>query len=588
MDGQVSSIPSRHGLAVLAVLLGACGDSPVQVPCMNMDTSALATQSSMFELDDYGPGVQCQGAFAPDGAVPTVRYPFRAGDPLSVQLPPGPHTVVLLAFDDAMHLIGSGCVSQDLPAGGQICINLSLIPAPDMATDLSSSSQQPDLLTCQFVCAGDGSSTSTCCNAIHGTCAPSTCGISCVGLYNDCNQNAADGCEINLGAPESCGTTCGNKIDCTTSVKNATGIGCTGGACTFMCNVGAANCDSNPANGCEINLQDPTTCGTNCGTIKNCNTILQHTAGVTCSSGTCGYGSCAVGFGDCDSNPANGCETDLNQTTACGLTCLARANCSVNVKNATGVACSSGSCAYGACSTGFGDCDSDPTNGCETAINTITSCGATCGTRVDCTSGILLNATATGCSGTGQCQFSCSAGFGNCDGTANNGCEANLNAVTTCGTSCATAVNCNSAVKNANGVTCSSGTCGYGSCLSGFTDCDLNAANGCEAQLHDDGEGQTFTDCSVPIGTYTQNLAIEAANAWDSTGHIIMGTTSLSGGNQSWVCNNSTVRNHSGCWTWAATGAMWTPEIGQVFVSGAGQYYLPGSGTQHGSQSSWF
>ncbi|HYI02343.1 hypothetical protein [Hyalangium sp.] len=77
------------------------------------------------------------------------------------------------------------------------------------------------------------------------------------------------------------------------------------------CQQGYANCDGNPANGCEVNLmEDVSHCGA-CGT--SCE--AQGNATGVCVAGTCGV-ACPVGAYDCDGNPANGCES----TYACNPT----------------------------------------------------------------------------------------------------------------------------------------------------------------------------------------------------------------------------------------------------------------------------
>src|SRR5262249_29812283 len=145
--------------------------------------------------------------------------------------------------------------------------------------------------------------------------------------------------------------------------------GCAAGSCTVAsCSSGFSDCDGNPADGCEVNLNaDPSNCGA-CGHVCS---LPSATAG--CAGGACVVASCNAGFGNCDGNPANGCETPLNTHTncgACGATCA--------LANATS-SCSTGLCALVSCNAGFDNCDGSPANGCETPLNTNANCGA-CGT----------------------------------------------------------------------------------------------------------------------------------------------------------------------------------------------------------------
>ncbi len=222
------------------------------------------------------------------------------------------------------------------------------------------------------------------------------------------------------------------------------------------CPTGMGDCDGDPSNGCEVDLQTTLSscgaCGTACG---------ETNAAAACVAGTCQL-TCAAGFGNCDGNAANGCETDLSTTPAdcgaCGTTCG-----SIN-----GIAtCSSSTCGI-VCSAGFADCDGSLADGCEVNLaGDVANCG-TCGNICG-----ALNA-APFCTG-GSCGFTCNAGFLDCNGLPGDGCEVNVNADPSncgaCGSVCAPA--------NATGA-CSAGTCSVAACTGAFKDCNGLVADGCE------------------------------------------------------------------------------------------------------------
>lgn len=92
-------------------------------------------------------------------------------------------------------------------------------------------------------------------------------------------------------------------------------------------------------------------------------------------------------------------------------------------------ACSEGACALAACLDGFGDCDESADNGCEASLDTPARCGAC---DVECALGQAQSACVDG-----QCAVeTCEDGFEDCDGEPDNGCEADLSAPEHCG-SCA-------------------------------------------------------------------------------------------------------------------------------------------------------
>lgn len=244
-----------------------------------------------------------------------------------------------------------------------------------------------------------------------GDCSTGSCEIgSCNSNRGDCDSNAANGCETTLTTNTDCG-------GCGMVCAPPGGLGeCSTGMCRLTtCTMpGTADCDGSSANGCETNTRTLTDCG-------GCSIPCSRSNGTaTCASGVCDLASCSAGWGNCDMNQTNGCEQRLNTLTHCG-------GCGVGCTIANGTGdCSSGSCAVASCNPGWGDCDGNPANGCEQQLNTTTHCGG-CG--VGCS---LANAGET-CSTGACAITTCDGGFGNCDGTTGNGCEQPLDVIPHCG-----------------------------------------------------------------------------------------------------------------------------------------------------------
>jgi hypothetical protein len=80
-----------------------------------------------------------------------------------------------------------------------------------------------------------------------------------------------------------------------------------------------------------------------------------------------------------------------------------------------------------------------------------------------------------------MCGYACTSGYADCNRMATDGCEASTdddaNNCGACGQRCA--------LNNATAA-CTGGACTVSACATGFGNCDMNAANGCEATLATD------------------------------------------------------------------------------------------------------
>jgi hypothetical protein len=277
--------------------------------------------------------------------------------------------------------------------------------------------------------------------------------------------------------------TCSEYIEGAETIKMAVDLGtdaplvatlsvtCTG------CSPTNKDCDNETSNGCET---DTNTSLEHCGA---CNSPCDMAgASEACENGMCQLTDCDAGFGDCDSEPYNGCEESLSSLTHCGA---CAAPCSP--QNATGD-CSTGTCAVSECSTPFLDCDRDQANGCEADSKTsLAHCG---GCNTVCA---LENASESCINGSCTLQ-TCETGFGNCDNVDANGCEKALNTNSHCG-GCAIHCNLNNATAS-----CESLSCEIVECDANYENCNDATEDGCEVHLLSDISncGGCGTVCAFP------------------------------------------------------------------------------------------
>jgi hypothetical protein len=123
-----------------------------------------------------------------------------------------------------------------------------------------------------------------------------------------------------------------------------------------------------------VSLDDATT---GCAARDSCAPCVLPNARAKCGTSGDAAGKCIVeicngNFKDCDDDGdvvnGNGCETDIYHSpdNCNGCRSMGEAR---DCQTANGFpGCSAGQCATRACLPGWGDCDGDPGNGCETDV----------------------------------------------------------------------------------------------------------------------------------------------------------------------------------------------------------------------------
>lgn len=220
--------------------------------------------------------------------------------------------------------------------------------------------------------------------------------------------------------------------------------------------------------------------------------IVPH-ASAKCVPKGCAVDHCDAGWSDCNTDPSDGCETSLdNDPMNCGA---CGTDCSLT---GAGFICQAGKCVTNDCQPPTtANCDKDPTNGCEVDLLKPDNCSF-CGNV--CNLPHAISACEPTPSGTpiARCIVKdCVAGWSDCDGNPANGCESSDKTdPTTCG-------GCGKKCNSTNGVAgCVNGTCNL-LCNPGFGNCDNDIDNGCEVNLqtHVSNCGACGNACPAANGT---------------------------------------------------------------------------------------
>ena len=340
----------------------------------------------------------------------------------------------------------NGCETPCIPSGAERCNYMDDDCDCEIDEDYDLDNDPSNCGSCGHECSYDHAQA----GCIDGSCHL----LTCITNWADCNSWDGDGCEINKSDDLSnCGD-CGNRC----SFDNASAL-CLDGNCIMGdCEGTFRDCNFSNSDGCEIDTgSDPDNCSA-CG--HRC--LFENAVG-RCLGSTCDLDHCIDGYQNCNFIDADGCEINLqNDVNNCGW-------CGHVCPNSGGFPiCVDGVCGISGCQTGFADCDSNPGD-CETSItNDPDNCGAC---NQVCS---LANATAKCVDQVCEVD-TCSDGWGNCNNQDADGCETDVTSSTDncafCGNSCS--------FDNAQ-ASCVNSMCVLGTCDPGYYDVDSNPTNGCE------------------------------------------------------------------------------------------------------------
>ena len=209
------------------------------------------------------------------------------------------------------------------------------------------------------------------------------------------------------------------------------GQSCSGGGCQLTCPAGSVACNGK--------CVDPTHDNSNCGADAACAGGVVCPAGTSCQPNGTGGGACVATCSGsmCGSGPSAYCAdfgSDVLNCNGCGKACSPSGAAPAGYPNAVPF-CSQSACGA-VCNQPFADCNNDLSDGCETNLS---NSAAHCGTCVNaCPAADNANPTCA----SSACGVACQNGFGNCDNDPSNGCEsdsahdaANCGG---CGTACTT------------------------------------------------------------------------------------------------------------------------------------------------------
>jgi len=366
----------------------------------NGNTRAMSVTKSSRRLLRAGVQLGLLGALVAVVACTETRTDL-GGDPAS---PPAFIEPDASLIPDAGLELRSYCPSDRCPPGHTTCPNSQFLCDVDLLTD-------------PFNCGecGNACRSSSTGGYEQYACVDGRCVMTCNQQYVlDCDGVPDNGCETNVIDNDHCGV-CGNKCPADKPCVNRGladyGCGCREGELLCPNPLGLFPC------------VDPETDDANCGGCNNAcppegdgsETPPPNTY-FGCFDSQCGTLKCKGATADCDAVRENGCEVSLlddDNCGTCGNKCAEGQRCALN-PYVPECMCPEGLTFCGSCNGGV--CSGQ----CVDLVNDDTNCGA-CGARCESNVPQALEACVYG-----RCERTCENGWGDCNGNRSDGCETHV------------------------------------------------------------------------------------------------------------------------------------------------------------------
>ena len=224
-------------------------------------------------------------------------------------------------------------------------------------------------------------------------------------------------------------------------------------------------------NGACVPKNDPVT---GCAQPDCAPCAFDHATAICNTAGQCAFNDCSTGFGNCNNDPKDGCETDLSKAATCG-------SCTTQC-DATAPLCAGSNGSY-QCVTG---CTAPASTLCGSQCVDVKTNASHCG---GCLMACPSKTNADAVCNASMCDFSCHNGYHKCVGAQT--CAANTD-VNQCGDTCK---KCD---VPANGtVACTSGDCVV-TCKTNYHVCKVNNVDTCLDDSSLSSCGARCTPCESP------------------------------------------------------------------------------------------